>query len=128
MPEFEPDEESVSRAEKLSSRLVDDLRRFSEEVSPSELRREMFSDQRYSDYADGVPIQDVVKNVGQMASEFAMARRGDGEIPCLKLDTGDLAPISMTEFFGGPFGPTYGSEEWIEFWERYGPFPFSPHR
>jgi hypothetical protein len=128
MPEFNLDDESISRAEKLSSRLAHDLRRVSEEGPPAEMRRELFSEQRYADEAEGVPINDVVTNVGQMAQEFAMARRWDGKILCLKLEQGDLAPISMSEFFGGPHWPSYGSEEWIEFWERFGPFPFPPHR
>lgn len=119
MPEFEPDNESVSRAEKLSSRLMDDLHRISEEGPLSDISREMFSNQQYSDETEGVPISDVVTNVAQMASEFAMARLWDGNVACLKLNNGDLAPISMTEFFGA----NYGSSVWIEFWERYGLFP-----
>lgn len=128
MPEFELDQESVSRAEKLSSRLMQDLRMVSEGGPPPDVRRELFSEQRYAEQAEGVPINDVVINVSQMATEFAMARRWDGGVPCLKLHDGDLAPISMTEFLGGSFWPNYGSEEWIEFWERYGPFPFPSHR
>ena len=127
MPAFELDEESLSRAQGLSSRLMHDLRTVSEAGRPSEMRRELFSEQRYAEQAEGVPISDVVANVGQMATEFATARRWDGEIICLRLDDGELAPISMTEFFGGPFWPGYGSEDWIEFWESSG-FPFPPHR
>jgi hypothetical protein len=119
MPEFQPDKESESRAKKLSSRLMSDVLKFSE--APSDVRREAFSDQQYSDYAEDVPISDVMTNVGQMESEFALARRWDHQIACLKLDSGDLAPISVTEFAGGPIGPTYGPDEWIEFWERYAP-------
>jgi len=92
------------------------------------MRREFFSEQRYAEQAEGVPINDVVFNVGQMAGEFAMARRWKVGIPCLKLHDGDLAPISMAEFFGGSNWPSYGSEEWIRFWERYGPSPFPSHR
>lgn len=128
MSEFELDQESVSRAEKLSSQLARDLRAVSDEGPPSDIRRERFSEHRYAEQTEGIPINDVVNNVGQMAHEFAMARRWDGGIPCLKLHDGDLAPISMTEFFGGSQWPGYGSEEWIELWERYGPFPFPPHR
>jgi len=101
MPEFELDEESVSRAEKLSSQLTRDLRRVSEGGEPPGMRRELFSEQRYAEQAEGVPINDVVNNVGQMAQEFSMARRWDSGIPCLKIHDGDVAPISMTEFFGG---------------------------
>ncbi len=128
MPEFELDEQSVSRAERLSSQLMQDLRMVSEKGPRSEMRRELFSERRYAEQAEGVPINDVVANVGQMATEFAMARRWDGEILCLKLDDGELAPISMTEFLGGVLWPPYGSEDWIEFWERNFPFPFPPHR
>jgi len=32
----------------------------------------------------------------------------------LKLANGEMAPISMTEFFGGPLWPYYASEDWIE--------------
>ncbi len=124
MAEFELDEQSVSRAESLSSRLMQDLRMVSEEGAPSEMRGELFSERRYVEQAEGVPIEDVVANVGQMATEFAMARRWEGEILCLKLDDGGLAPISMTEFFGGLLWPPYGSEDWIELWENYFPFPF----
>lgn len=128
MAEFEPDEESVSRAESLSSRLMHDLRMASEEGPPSNIRRELFSDARYAEQAEGVPINDVVDNVGQMAIEFAAARRRDGEIPCLKFDNGELAPISISELVGGPSWLAYGSEMWFDFWERYFPFLFPPHR
>lgn len=127
MPEFELDQESVSRAERLSSWLMHDLRMVSEEGPPSDMRRELFSERRYAEQAEGVPINDVVTNVGQMATEFAMARRWDGKILCLKLKDDELAPISMVELFGGPLWLSYASENWIEFWERYGPFPFPPH-
>jgi hypothetical protein len=127
MPKFELDQESVSRAEKLSSRLMDDVRMISEQGPSSEWRREVFSEQRYSEEADGAPIDDVLINVNKMAMEFAIARRWDGEVPCLKLDDGGLAPISLTEFFGGP-SSSYGSEDWVELWDRYIGGPFPPHR
>ena len=114
MPDFELDKESVSRAEKLSSRLMEDLRMVSEKGPPSEMRRELFSEERYANQAEGVPISDVVEHVGQMATEFALAHRWDGEILCLKLEEGELIPISMAEFFGGPSWPGFGSEDWIE--------------
>jgi hypothetical protein len=126
MPEFELDEESVSRGEKLSSRLMDDLRRVSEKGAEPEMRRELFSEQRYSDQADGVPINDVLADVGQLAVEFAAARRWHGEVPCLKLDDGTLAPISFSEFFGGPLWLSYGSADWFELWDRYFGLPFPP--
>jgi hypothetical protein len=128
MPEFELDKESVSRAEKLSSRLMNDLREVSEGGPQSEMRRELFSEQRYSEQAEGVPISDVVANVSQMAMEFATARRWDGEIACLKLDDGGLAPISLAEFFAGPSSSFYGSEDWVELWDKYFGGPFPPHR
>jgi len=126
MPDFEPDQDSVSRAEKLSSRLMGDLRSVSEERPPAKMRRELFSERRYSEYAEGVPINDVLGNVNQMAAEFAAARRWNGEIPCMKVGDGELAPISLNEFFGGPMMPSYGSEGLREFWDRNLPFP--PHR
>ncbi len=122
MADFEPDQESVARAAALSSRLMNDVRAVAEGPS-SERRRKVFVDERYSEQAEGVPISDVVENVGRMATEFAMARRWNNEVPCVKLDEGDLAPISITEFFGGPSSPFHGSEDWFEYWERYGPFP-----
>jgi hypothetical protein len=39
------------------------------------MRRKLFSEERYSEQAEGVPINDVVTHVGKMATEFAMARR-----------------------------------------------------
>jgi hypothetical protein len=128
MPEFELDDESVSRAENLSSRLMNDLRQASEGGPQSEIRRELFSEGRYSEDEEGAPISDVVANVNQMAMEFATARRWDGEIPCLRLEGGGLAPISMAEFFGGPLSPFYGTEDWPELWDRYFGGPFPPHR
>ena len=43
MQEFELDQESVSRAERLSLQLTHNLRMVSEKDSPSEMRRELFS-------------------------------------------------------------------------------------
>jgi hypothetical protein len=126
MPDFELDEESVSRAAELSSRLMNDLRMVSKEGPPSQMRRELFSMRRYAEQAEGVPIADVVENVGQMATEFAIARRWDNEILCLRLDEGELAPVSMSESFGGPLWPYFASEDWLEFWERY--FHLPPRR
>jgi len=125
MSEFELDKESIFRAEKLSSRLMEDLGMVSEEGPRADRGRELFSEERYAQQAEGVPINDVVANVGQMATEFAMARRWGGEILCLELDDGELAPISMAEFFGVPFWPSYSPENFIELWDRYdGPFTF----
>jgi hypothetical protein len=48
--------------------------------------------------------------------EFATVQRFDGEVPCLKLSDGELAPISLTEFFGdGAFSP-YGFGSWPDLW------------
>jgi len=124
MADFELDQESVARATALSSRLMNDVRAVAEGGPPSEMRRKVFSERRYSEQAEGVPISDVVANVGRMATEFAMARRWDSEIPCVKLDDGDFAPISITEFFGGSSSSFLGSEDWFDHWERRGPFPF----
>lgn len=127
MPEFELDDESVARAERLSSHLADALRQATGERHPSEMA-EVFSEQRYGEEAGETPIDDVLANVGQMAQEFAVARRWGGEVPCLKLEDGALAPISMGEFFGGSHWPIFGSQEWMDVWERHGPFRFSPRR
>lgn len=127
MPEFELDQESVWRAEKLSSQLMQELRMVSEEGPPPAARGgELFSERRYVEEVEGVPINDVLANVNQMATEFAMARRSGSEILCLKLGEAELAPISMAAFFPSPFWPSAGSEGWIEFWQRYFPFPFPP--
>jgi len=93
MPDFQLDAESVSRGEKLSSRLMQDFRRVSEKDPSSEMRRELFSEQRYSEQAEGVPINDVITNVSQIAMEFAAARRWDGEVPCLALGNGEMARL-----------------------------------
>ena len=124
MAEFDLDRESLDRAATLSSRLLQDLRIVSE-GPPSERRRELFSDRRYADQAQGVPIHDVLTNVSQMAIEFAMARRDDNKILGVELGEGELAPISMTESLGGPFSD---SEDWLEMWDRIGPFPISRFR
>jgi len=121
--EWDLDPESVKRAETLSSRLMDDLHRVSEQGSEREMRRELFSEQRYSEWADGTPISDVVTNVGQMAMEFAMLRRSGGDVPCLKLNDGQLAPISLAEFFGGGALLPFGSENWLQLFDRYFGFP-----
>lgn len=128
MIEFELDRESVVRAEKLSSLLSHDLRIVAEEGAPSEMRREFFSELRYPDLAEGVPINDVVADVDQMATEFAFARRWDAPILCFGLDEGDLAPISMNEFFGGTFWSPFFSEDWPEFWEPLLGFRFPSRR
>ena len=128
MTEFTPDEESVSRAEIVSSQLMKDLRETTQSSSPSDIRRELFSVRRYADQAGDVPIGDVVANIGQMATEFALARRWDGEIPCMRLDGGEIVPISISAFFEGPFPGFYSSTSFMEFLERYGPFPFPIHR
>lgn len=128
MAEFEPDQESVARAATLSSRLMQDLRAVAEEGPPSRMRRKLFSEERYSEQAEGVPINDVVTHVGKMATEFAMARRWDNEVLCLKLDDGEFAPISIGDYFGGSSSSSYGADDWLELWEREFPFPFPLHR
>jgi hypothetical protein len=128
MADFEPDQESVARAATLSSRLMQDLRSVAEDGPLSRMRHKLFSEQRYSEQAEGVPINDVVTHVGKMATEFAMARRWDNEILCLKLDDGEFAPISIGDYFGGSSSLSYGSDNWLELWEREFPFPFPLHR
>lgn len=120
MANFELDQESLTRAAALSSRLMGDVRAVAEGGPPLKMRRTVFSERRYAEQSEGVPLSDVVTSVGRMAYEFAMARRWDNQLPCMKLDDGGLAPISMTEFSGGPFN---GTAEWFDLWERYGPFP-----
>lgn len=127
MPEFEPDEQSVSRARKLSSRLMHDFRTLSEQGPSHKAREELFSEHRYAEEAEGVPINDVLANVGEMAREFAVAHRWGGDILCLKLDDGELTPISMSDLLGGPWWPSAGVD-WIDLWERYADFPFPMHR
>lgn len=125
MAEFELDRDSVSRAKALSFHLMQDLRQLSEGDPPFD-RWELFSERHYAEQAEGVPINDVVANVGQMATEFAIARRRDGKIPFLKLNDGELAPISMPELFEGPPSPFGRSRDWKEFLARH--FPFSTSR
>jgi len=123
MPDFEPDHDSVSHAEATSSRLINDLRRVSKERPPAATRRKLFSESRYSEQAKSAPIHDVLANVNQMATEFAAARRWGGEIPCMKLNGGELAPISFSEFLAPPTRPTYGaSEDWLDIWDQHFPF------
>src|SRR5437870_4324539 len=125
MAEFKLDEESVSRAERVTSRLMRDLQDVTEIGSEPQMRHELFSEGRYGDDTQGAPIGDVLENVSQMATEFAIAKRWDGTVACLKLDDETLAPMSLTQFFAGPSSQVYGSQSWIELWDRYGgPFPF----
>lgn len=129
MPEFELDKESVGRAEKLSARMMDDLRMVLEKEAPFEMGREFFSDRRYAKEAEGVPIKDVVANVGQLTTELTLARRWDDGVLCLKLPQGEIAPISMTASLGWPFWPLMlplASADLIEIWENF--FPFPPFR
>lgn len=125
MDEFRPDEESVARAEKLSIRFMEDVRMVSQKGSTSDIRRDLFSEKRYRQYSENLQISDVVANVSQMASDFALAHRWDGEVACLRLGDGDLAPISMTALFGGSTlsSPYFSAVDWFDMWERYGPFP-----
>ena len=76
MREFELDEESVFRAQKLSARMLQDLRFVSEQGPSFESRRELFSDRRYAEEAHRLPINDVVANVGRLATELASAPMG----------------------------------------------------
>lgn len=125
MDKFEPDQESVSRAEELSSHLMDALHSVVRKGPDAGIRRELFSKRRFVEQAQGVPVADVVTHVNQMATELAVAHRWGDEIICFKLDGGEPAPISMTTFFGGQMGADFGHADWMEFWERFGgPFPF----
>ncbi len=101
MADFEPDQDSVSRAEGLSAQLLRDLRQFSEEGFRRRGESELFTEHRYRDQAEGVPIEDVLHNLGRMAGEFSLVRhRGLGAVPCLRLEDGELAPLSMDQFGG----------------------------
>lgn len=124
MPDFEVDDDSLARAERLASRLVHDLRSAVEEGGPSELRQELFSAKRYPQEAEGVPLSDVFDTFRQIAAEFGMARRWDGEVVCLELADGDLVPMSLRGVQGSNY-PFLAYEDLLEAWERYGPFP--PH-
>jgi hypothetical protein len=125
MAEFEPDSESVSRADKLSSRLVRDLHVFSGEgTTSSERRRDFSSGHRYAEEAEGMRIDDVLENVDQIAREFSAWRRWDETVLCLDLGDGELAPISTFNFFTeSAWGPRT-SVDIFELLDRYGPVPF----
>lgn len=125
MPEFEPDEESVSRARRLSSRLTDALRDLSKMGPSPKARPDLFSEERYEDAAEGVPVGDVVTTVGRMAGEFALARRWDGQVLCTRLGDEGLVPVSISELLGGP-SPAAGPAAWLEMWEWYGHPPLPP--
>jgi hypothetical protein len=75
MPEFDLDKESVFRAEGLAAGLMEALETVSQKGPEPELRRELFSEERYLKEANGVPIQDVLADVGQMA--MSLPQRGD---------------------------------------------------
>ncbi len=112
MPESELDEDSVQRAERLSSRLLDDSRIVFEQGAP-EMGAKFFSEQRYFEDAAGVPIGDVLAGVNEMAGEFALVRRWETQMPFLELAEDEWAPISLVEFLGGPMGSAYGSPDWF---------------
>jgi hypothetical protein len=118
--QFEPDEESVKRAETFTSNLMRDLHTVVEEGPRSEVVREVFSQQRYAEQAEGTPIADVVQNVSKMATEFATLRRWDSGIVCLRVEDGGLIPVSL-------FEPSVGSTSlsgWYDFLDREFPFHF----
>jgi len=120
MSEFRLDEDSVLRADKLSSHLMHDLSMVLEEGVSSRESGRFFSEERYADLARGTPTKDVVTNVSQMASEFVIWNRWEEKIPCFMLDDGGLAPISLASSLGPPFGTASNIQDWIEFWEHFG--------
>lgn len=122
MPEFTPDQESIARADNITSRLMHDLRMLSEELPSATACREVFSVERYTEEVEGAPLNDVLATFGQMAAEFAMARLADEKVLCLELAGGKLIPVSITAFPGEPFRPFNDYGDWIELWEAYGPF------
>ncbi|MEA2205965.1 MAG: hypothetical protein QOE77_2741 [Blastocatellia bacterium] len=119
MPEFEPDEESISRANLLSSQLMDDLRTVSEEGPRAGVRRKILLEDRYLDRSEGEPIADVVEHLAQMAMEFAVLRRWEGQVLCIQPDGGAPIPISLHETLGDPT-----SQRWYEDWLRPSRFSF----
>ncbi len=125
MTEFQPDEKSVARAEKLSARLMSDLQAAAEKGARSEGPQDRFSEQRYAKETEGVPVNDVVAHIGQMAAELALARRSDGPIPCFIFSDGELAPISVMGLFGTPW---WSADNLIDISAPYPPFPYSLHR
>ncbi len=100
MANFQVDPESIERAEKLSSRLVNDLRKASADRANSQFREFVLLERGYVDEGTEPQIADVIENINQMATDFALARRWDGKVPCLRLKDGGLAPITFNEFFG----------------------------
>src|SRR5438270_8737620 len=119
--QFEPDEESVKRAAALTSNLMRDLHTVVEEGPRPEVVRDVFSQQRYAEQAEGTPIADVVQNVSKMATEFATLRQWDNEILCLRLDDGGFIPVSLFESDGGATSLWSG---WYDFLDREFPFHF----
>jgi hypothetical protein len=120
--EFEPDPEARRRAENLSARLMRDLRKVTERGPRSDFRRQVFREAHYREEAAGAPIQDVVDDVAEMANEFAVSRRIDGEILCARIGDGELAPVSLRDSLHGAPWP-FGSTQWWDVWEEF-PFPF----
>jgi hypothetical protein len=101
-PGFEPDEESRARADAFTNQLIQDLKIVLEEGAHPEVMSELFSQRRYADRSEGVPIADVVENVAQMAAQFALFSRLEMGTPCVPLNDGSEVPISIWGIFGLP--------------------------
>jgi len=100
-PEFEPDEESTSRASALTSRLMENLKMVVEErTEPAEVR-EIFAPEHYAERVEGVPVADVVENVGRMATEFMLLNQFESDVLCCRLGDGQPAPVSISKLLGG---------------------------
>lgn len=123
MPKFELDPESILRAEEISSHLMKALRGGRDRVAYTPIYS-VFPEMGYRGDEERGLIDDVVANVSNMATDFATARRWDGEIPCLKLEDGSWAPISFGEFFAG----FYGSEREVMYDGPYFDRQFPPYR
>jgi hypothetical protein len=118
--EFEPDAEARQRAENLTGRLMQDLRLVAERGPDA--RRQVFREAHYREEAGNTPIGDVVDDVAEMATQFAVSRRIDGEILCARFGDGEVAPLSMRDTRRGAPWP-FEATQWWEFWEEF-PFPF----
>jgi hypothetical protein len=121
MPEFEPDQESVSQAEQLSSRLMANVRTASQTGIPSDGERGLFSAERFSTTA--APIEDVLLTVRQMTDELAFAKRWSGRVPCLRFEDGEWAILSVGNFMGPNFAGLEFGPEWIEDYYHISPYP-----
>ncbi len=114
MPQFELDEESVFRAQRLSSLMMNDLRIGANEDMAVEQRRQLFSSQRYSEEAGGVPISDVAANLERLSGDFILARRLNANLICRRLPEGHLAPISTSQVLSAYLPFSNSTQNFVE--------------